>query len=680
LAQQKSASLSRTVKQLRDEINRFNYQYYVLDDPSVPDAEYDRLFNQLKAIEAQHPDLISADSPIQRVGAEPLTAFTTVAHEKPMLSLDNAFSAADLIAFDKRVKERLDHSGDIEYACEPKLDGIAVSLLYENGLLVRALTRGDGLNGEDISANVRTIKTVPLALYGNDYPQRLEVRGEIFMPKAGFAALNDSARAAGEKLFVNPRNAAAGSLRQLDSRITAKRPLQLCAYSVAVYQGQTLPAKHSEILHRLKRWGFSPNEQMQTASSIAQCIQYQQSLGQKRAQLDYDIDGVVFKVNAIAQQEELGFVSRAPRWAIAYKFPAQEELTTLDAVEFQVGRTGSITPVARLAPVFVGGVTVSNATLHNRDEIARLDVRVGDTVIVRRAGDVIPQIVAVVKQRRPADAQKIVFPTECPICGSPATEVPGEAAIRCEGGLVCPAQRKEAICHFVSRKALDVDGLGDKLVEQLVDKSLVSTVADLFTLTHEQLAGLERMGEKSAKNVLAALEKSKHTSLERFIYALGIREVGEATARNLASHFGRLDALAQADEQALQEVDDVGPIVAHFVRDFFIAADNIDIVNRLRQLGVQWPEQDAGANLDAALPLAGQTVVITGALEAMSRDQAGDKLRALGAKVAGSVSKKTSFVVAGPGAGVKLSKAEELGINVMDEAAMLALLAEHDNR
>lgn len=678
MAQQKSDSVTTEINRLRDEINRFNYQYYVLDDPTVPDAEYDRLFNRLKSIEDEHPSLITPDSPTQRVGGEPLASFNTVAHEKPMLSLDNSFADADLIAFDKRLKDRLGLQSDIEYACEPKLDGIAISLLYEDGLLVRALTRGDGLNGEDITANVRTIKTVPLKLYGHDFPQRLEVRGEIFMPKAGFAALNEAARAAGEKVFVNPRNAAAGSLRQLDSRITAKRPLQLCAYGVGIHEGQALPEKHTDILYRLKRWGFSPNDQLQTASSIAQCIEYHQALGEKRERLAYDIDGVVFKVNDIERQEELGFVSRAPRWAIAYKFPAQEEMTTLDAVEFQVGRTGSITPVARLAPVFVGGVTVSNATLHNRDEIARLDVRIGDTVIVRRAGDVIPQVVAVVQERRPPDAAEIVFPSQCPICGSPAAEVPGEAAIRCEGGLICPAQRKEAIRHFASRKAMDVDGLGDKLVEQLVDKSLISTVADLFTLSREQLSGLERMGEKSADNLLAALAASKKTSLERFIYALGIREVGEATARNLASHFGQLDALAAADEQTLQTVDDVGPVVAHFIRDFFVEHENTDIINRLRELGVNWPEQEVAANTDKPQPLAQQTVVITGSLESMSRDEAGDKLRALGAKVAGSVSKKTSFIVAGPGAGSKLSKAEALGVKILDEDALHALLSEHE--
>jgi DNA ligase (NAD+) len=665
-------ALSATLQQLREAINRYNYQYYVLDDPTVPDAEYDRLFQRLQQLEAQHPALITSDSPTQRVGSAPLESFATVAHQKPMLSLDNSFSDDDLMAFDKRIKDRLGLSEDIEYACEPKLDGIAVSLVYEQGLLVRALTRGDGLNGEDITANVRTISSVPLKLYGDNHPALLEVRGEIFMPKAGFEALNKAAREAGQKVFVNPRNAAAGSLRQLDSRITAKRPLQLCAYSVGSHQGQALPGKHSDILQRLKSWGFAPNKQAQVARSMAECIRYHQQLGEKRTSLPYDIDGVVFKVNAIEQQEALGYVARAPRWAMAYKFPAQEELTTLKAVEFQVGRTGSITPVARLAPVFVGGVTVSNATLHNRDEIARLDVRVGDTVIIRRAGDVIPQVVGVVLERRPAGARSIEFPTRCPICQSPATEVPGEAAIRCEGGLICPAQRKEAIRHFASRKALDIDGLGDKLIEQLVDKGLINTVADLFSLSRNDLTGLERMGEKSADNLLAALEASKATRLPRFIYALGIREVGEATARNLAAHFGTLDALAQADTDALQTVDDVGPVVARFVRDFFTEPDNLDIISQLRQHGLHWPEQ-APAD-DAARPLAGQTVVVTGTLESMSRDEAGEKLRALGAKVAGSVSKKTSFIVAGAKAGSKLTKAEALGVNILDEQALLDLL------
>lgn len=666
------------ISELRQQIDDHNYRYYALDEPSIPDAEYDRLLNELRALEQQHPELITADSPTQRVGTAPLDSFVSVRHEMPMLSLDNAFSDEDLTAFDQRLKDRLKITGDIEYACEPKLDGIAISILYEQGKLVRAATRGDGTNGEDITDNVRTIRSVPLQLRGSDYPERLEVRGEIYMPSEGFATLNKRAAEAGEKVFVNPRNAAAGSLRQLDSRITAQRPLELCAYSVGVHKGMELPSRHTDILHLLKQWGFKINREMIAARSIDECIAYHKQLGEKRAALAYDIDGVVFKVNDIATQEQLGFVSRAPRWAIAFKFPAQEEMTELQAVEFQVGRTGTITPVARLTPVFVGGVTVSNATLHNRDEIARLDARVGDTVIVRRAGDVIPQIVGVVAERRPANAAPIEFPSRCPICDSPAVQVPGEAAIRCEGGLICPAQRKEAIIHFASRKAMDVDGLGDKLVEQLVDKELIKTVADLFTLTAEQVAELERMGPKSAESLIAALEKSKQVSFERFIYALGIREVGEATARNLADHFGTLQALSEANEDALQQVDDIGPVVARFVRDFFIEPDNLAIIQKLRELGVHWPEKTPQVMGDANdQPLAGQTCVLTGTLEAMTRDEAGEKLRALGAKVAGSVSKKTAFVVAGPGAGSKLAKAEQLGVDVLDEAGLIALLQQH---
>ncbi|MCP8898430.1 NAD-dependent DNA ligase LigA [Gilvimarinus xylanilyticus] len=664
------------IEQLRQSINDHNYRYYALDEPSIPDAEYDRLLNELKQLETDHPELLTADSPTQRVGSAPLDSFTSVPHEKPMLSLDNAFSDDDLRAFDQRLKDRLKDSADIEYACEPKLDGIAISILYQDGQLVRAATRGDGTNGEDITANVRTIKSVPLSLRGKDYPQRLEVRGEIYMPKAGFAKLNQQAADKGEKIFVNPRNAAAGSLRQLDSRITATRPLELCAYSVGVHQGLELPPRHTDILQQLRTWGFKINPEMIAAASIEECIAYHQSLGEKRDGLAYDIDGVVFKVNNIATQETLGFVSRAPRWAIAYKFPAQEEMTTLEAVEFQVGRTGTITPVARLKPVFVGGVTVSNATLHNRDEIARLDARVGDTVIVRRAGDVIPQIVGVVEAKRPDNATLIEFPDTCPICDSPAVQIPGEAAIRCEGGLICPAQRKEAIIHFASRKAMDIDGLGDKLVEQLVDRGLINTIADLYRLKAEDVAALERMGQKSAENLIAALEASKSISFARFIYALGIREVGEATARNLAAHYGTWQALSEADEEILQQVDDIGPVVAKFVRDFFVEQDNLDIVSQLRECGVHWPEREPEQQ-PAEQPLAGQTCVLTGTLEQMTRDEAGEKLRALGAKVAGSVSKKTDFVVAGPGAGSKLSKAEQLGVEVLDEAGLLALLARY---
>ncbi|MDO3385587.1 NAD-dependent DNA ligase LigA [Gilvimarinus sp. SDUM040013] len=660
---------------LRDEIDEHNYRYYALDAPSIPDAEYDRLLNELRELENDYPELVDSASPTQRVGAAPLAAFDSVAHEMPMLSLDNAFSDEDLQAFDRRLKDRLKSASAIEYACEPKLDGIAISLLYDAGQLVRALTRGDGSTGEDITQNVRTIHSVPLKLRGNTLPERIEVRGEIYMPKAGFSVLNEKAAASGEKVFVNPRNAAAGSLRQLDPRITATRPLELCAYSVGIHQGLELPDRHTDILHQMNAWGFKINPNMATASSIEQCMAYHRQLGEKRDSLPYDIDGVVFKVNLIGLQEDLGFVSRAPRWAIAYKFPAQEEITQLQDVEFQVGRTGTLTPVARLQPVFVGGVTVSNVTLHNKDEIERLGVRVGDTVIIRRAGDVIPQIVSVVEERRPANARVIEFPTECPVCHSPAVRIPGEAAIRCEGGLICPAQRKEALIHFASRKALDVDGLGEKIIDQLVDRGLVKNVVDLFSLSQQDVSALDRMGDKSAANLLAALEKSKTTSLPRFIYSLGIREVGEATARNLVAHFGTLQAIIEADEDALLAVDDIGPVVARFIRDFFVEQENLDIIKDLQHCGVHWQETKV---IDAeSLPLAGKTCVLTGSLDAMSRDEAGDKLRALGAKVSGSVSKKTDFVVAGPGAGSKRAKAESLGLEILTEEQLLELLNQY---
>ena len=667
-------------EQLRAEIHDHNYRYYALDEPQVPDAEYDRLMLRLREIESQYPELITPDSPTQRVGAAPLSAFATVQHEMPMLSLDNAFSDDELINFNRRIQDRLKHTDHIEFACEVKLDGIAVSLLYRDGILVRGATRGDGARGEDITQNVRTIDSIPLRLRGTGFPAVLEVRGEIYMPKSGFEKMNDQAREKGEKLFVNPRNAAAGSLRQLDPRITASRPLEMCAYSVGLVDGvpaeHPWPTRHSDILYALRDWGFLINREMVVAKDIDECIAYYRKIQDKRMSLTYDIDGIVFKVNQRELQEKLGFISRAPRWAIAYKFPAQEEMTQLLDVEFQVGRTGAVTPVARLQPVFVGGVTVSNATLHNRDEIQRLGLKIGDTVIVRRAGDVIPQIVGIVDTKRPDNARDVVFPDHCPVCGSPVETVPGEAVARCDGGLICPAQRKEAIKHFASRKAMDVEGLGDKLVEQLVDQGYIKAVADLYQLTREQLAGLERMGEKSADNLLNALEKSKQTTLEKFIYALGIREVGEATARNLALHFGNYAALSNATEDALQEVADVGPVVAHFVAEFFQQEHNREAVTALKAAGVTWEDRDQPVNT-ADLPLKGLTYVLTGTLEAMSRDDAKAHLLALGAKVAGSVSAKTDYVVAGPGAGSKLQKAEELNIPVLDEAGLLALLQQH---
>lgn len=666
------------ITQLRDQLREHNYRYYVLDDPSVPDAEYDRLFHRLKQLETDNPELITADSPTQRVGARPLSEFSQVAHEVAMLSLDNAFNEDELRDFDRRVKDRLSIAldSDIVYAGEPKLDGIAVSLLYRDGLLVRGATRGDGYTGEDITQNVRTITNVPLKLLGKGYPSVLEVRGEVYMPKAGFERLNERALAAEEKVFVNPRNAAAGSLRQLDSSITAKRPLEFCAYSVGLVEGGELAADHVDILHQLRNWGIKINPEMQQLKGVSACVEYYQQLETRRNSLDYEIDGIVFKVNNLAQQQSLGFVSRAPRWAIAHKFPAQEEMTTLLDVEFQVGRTGAVTPVARLEPVFVGGVTVSNATLHNMDEVERLDVCVGDKVIIRRAGDVIPQIVSVVMDQRPDDATPVVMPSACPVCGSDVERVEDEAVARCTGGLTCSAQRKEAIKHYASRKAMDIDGLGDKLVDMLVDKQLLNQLPDLYSLQHPQVAGMERMGDKSAENLLAAIEKSKITTLPRFLYSLGIREVGEATAKSLVRYFGSLEAVMNADEETLQQVPDVGPVVAQYLASFFRQLHNREVVEQLVAAGVNWPEETVKAASE--LPLAGQTWVLTGTLEAMPRDEAKAKLEALGAKVSGSVSKKTTQLVAGPGAGSKLAKAEQLGVAVMDEAGLLDMLQQHD--
>lgn len=670
-----SPEVAQEVEALRERLNTWNYQYYVLDQPTVPDAEYDRMFRRLSELEQAHPELLQADSPTQRVGAIPLDRFRQVSHEVPMLSLDNAFDAQDMLDFNRRVQDRLGAPGEpLEFACEPKLDGIAVSLLYRHGVLERAATRGDGTTGEDITQNVRTIPSVPLRLQGEGYPDVLEVRGEIYMPRAGFEQLNDRAREHGEKTFVNPRNAAAGSLRQLDSRITALRPLQMCSYSVGLVSGGELPGDHASVLQRLQQWGLRINAESRVVQGIEACEQYYVDLAARRDELAYDIDGIVFKVNDLGLQQKLGFVSRAPRWAIARKFPAQEEMTQLLDVEFQVGRTGAITPVARLEPVFVGGVTVSNATLHNSDEIERLGVLIGDTVIVRRAGDVIPKVVSVVLAQRPPDARAIVFPSSCPVCASPVERAEDEAVVRCMGGLVCAAQQKAAIRHFASRRAMDIDGLGDKLVEQLVDEGLVVNVASLYQLQREQLLELDRMGEKSADNLLAALQDSKQTTLPRFIFALGIREVGEATALALARHFGTWEAMVDASEERLLEVPDVGPVVADHLRQFFDSASSMAVVGELRAAGVSWPDLAVAA---ADLPLSGQTWVVTGKLEQMGRDDAKAHLQTLGAKVAGSVSAKTTRVVAGPGAGSKLAKAQELNIDVIDEAAFLAFLAEH---
>jgi DNA ligase (NAD+) len=689
-------ALARRVAELREEIRAHDYRYHVLDAPTIPDAEYDRLFSELRQLEQAHPELVTPDSPTQRVGAVAVSEFASVRHARPMLSLNNAFSAEEVRDFVARITAALGVD-TIEFCVEPKIDGLAISLRYENAELVRAATRGDGEVGEDVTHTVRTIRSVPLHLHGQP-PAVLEVRGEVYMPRAGFLAFNRRARERGEKELINPRNAAAGSIRQQDPRLAAARPLAFFAYGIGECSQARLADTHSGLLLRLREYGLPVSELVDRAIGAEGCLAYFARIQAARPNLGYDIDGVVYKVDRLDWQEQLGFVARAPRWAIAHKFPAEEALTRLLAVEVQVGRTGAITPVARLEPVFVGGATVSNATLHNFEELARKDLRPGDTVIVRRAGDVIPEVVAMVPERRPPDTRPVEPPTHCPECGSPVVRDEGEAVIRCSGGLVCPAQRKEALRHFASRRAMNIEGLGDKLADQLVDAGLVETVADLYRLDRATLASLERMGERSADKLLRQLEQSKATRLERFLYALGIRDVGEATAKALARHFGSLDALVAASlalapyfagedaldatrrkalaGEALIQVPDVGPVVAERLYRFFADPRNIEVIHRLRAAGVHWPEHEpSGAS--AGSPLAGQSVVLTGTLASMSREQAGARLEALGAKVVGSVSKKTSFVVAGSEPGSKLAKAIELGIPVLDESAFLALLAAH---
>jgi DNA ligase (NAD+) len=662
---------------LKSQLEEHNYQYYVMDAPSIPDAQYDRLMVELIALEKKHPELVNPDSPSQKVGGTPLSKFDTVVHEVAMLSLDNGFTEADLITFEKRLQDRLLSFTDMQFSCEPKLDGLAASILYENGVLTRAATRGDGQVGEDITQNVKTIANVPIKLRGENIPSRVEVRGEVFMPKAGFEQLNEMQKKAGSKVFVNPRNAAAGSLRQLDSRITAKRPLLFYAYSMGVIEGESLTELplHTQRLAALGKWGIPLCKESSVATGADECVAYFAKIGEMRNSLSYDIDGVVFKVNDINLQQRLGFVSKAPRWAIAQKFPAQEELTTLLDVEFQVGRTGAITPVARLEPVFVGGVTVSNATLHNQDEIARLGVKIGDTVVIRRAGDVIPQIVSVVLEQRPHDVRDIVFPSHCPECHSHIERIESEAKARCTGGLVCGAQRKEAIKHFASRKAFDIDGLGDKIVEQLVDAGLIENPADLFRLNMPKLISLERMGDKSAVNLLNALNRSRATTLSKFLYSLGIREVGESTARNLALHCMTLEEIMQADIDSLKEVQDVGAIVAEHIFHFMREPLNLAIINDLIELGIHWPKMQKASEDEQ--PFAGKTVVLTGTLSQMGRSEAKAKLQELGAKVSGSISVKTDLLIAGEKAGSKLSKAESLNVEVWDEAQMVAFFKQH---
>jgi DNA ligase (NAD+) len=659
--------------ELRQQLSSYSYQYYVLDEPTVPDAEYDRLFTELQKIESDFPQLIVPDSPTQRVGERPLDKFGQIEHKVPMLSLDNAFSAEDLESFDSRISTRLGRSGDLSYVAEPKLDGVAVSLFYKDGVLIYGATRGNGKIGEDITQNVRTIKSIPLKLRGDGYPAELEVRGEIFMPLASFNKLNEEAQSSGDKAFVNPRNAAAGSLRQLDSRITAKRQLKMCAYSVGYHSGAHLPGSHYNTLLKLNQWGFVINNEMRTFEAITGCIDYCKELGEKRSSLDYEIDGIVFKVDSFVLQEELGFVARAPRWAIAYKFPAQEEMTVLDDVEFQVGRTGVITPVARLKPVFVGGVTVSNATLHNMDEISRLELRIGDTVVVRRAGDVIPKVVRTVVDRRPEDSKRIVLPSRCPICDSPVEVEEDGVLARCSGTLVCSAQLKESIKHFASRKAMNIDGLGDKLVEQLVDKELISDVTGLYRLDAKNLSLLERMGDKLANKIVAAIEASKQCTLPQLIFALGIPEVGETTAELLAQEFKTLDSLMIATEQQLIEINDIGPIMASNIHTFFQFEVNKSKIRQLLELGIEPAQQDVEAvSIDSQL--LDKKIVITGTLPTMGRDDMKSLLKQHGARVQSSVSSKTDYLVAGEAAGSKLEKATKLGIEILSEEDVLKLI------
>ncbi len=663
-------TIAAHITQLRSEIEEHLYRYHVLDAPTISDAAYDQLFRELEQLEAAHPEYVTPDSPTQRVGAKPLAGFGEIRHRVAMLSLENAFSESEVQAFWQRINDRFPHIKSIDLTCEPKLDGVAVNLHYEKGKLIYAATRGDGETGEDITSNVRTIRMIPLHLRGTHLPEVLDVRGEIYISKKGFAALNEAAVRRDEKIFANPRNAAAGSLRQLDPKITAKRPLEFFAHGVGEMSGVDLPTAHFDCMRMLQAWGLRVSPDLIKVADSEGCLNYYQAMQARRAHLPYEIDGVVYKVNDYKIQQNLGFVARAPRWAIAHKFPAEEVMTTLLAVEFQVGRTGALTPVARLAPVAVAGVMVSNATLHNMDEIKRKDIHIGDKVMVRRAGDVIPEVVGVAV-RHAHHALEIHLPTMCPVCHSHVEHIAGEAVARCSGGLFCPAQRVQAILHFASRRAMDIVGLGDKLVEQLVAEGMISTIADLYHLTLSQLAQLERMAEKSADNLLAALDKSRTTTLARFLFSLGIREVGEATARQLAEHFRSLDALMIADTPALEQVADVGPIVARHIVAFFAEKHNVKVINDLRAAGVHWPALPARVSSGK---LIGKTFVLTGTLNTLARDEAKEKLQALGAKVAGSVSAKTDFVVAGSDAGSKLAKAEALGVKVMDEAALLELL------
>ena len=689
----KSTPAKDKAQALRGQIAEANYRYYVLDEPTITDAEYDRLMRELEALEAEHPELRTADSPTQRIGAAPSREFAEVRHSIPMLSLANAFSDEEVEDFVRRIRERLGRD-QLEFSVEPKFDGLAISLHYENGVFVRGATRGDGETGEDVTANLRTIKSIPLRLRGKDFARVLEVRGEVYMPRAGFEKYNEKARASEGRIkpLINPRNAAAGSLRQLDPRITAGRPLAFYAYAVGVVEGGTLPPRHSEMMRKLREWGFPVSNLVDTASGAEGCLAYYERIGKQRDKLPFDIDGVVYKLNDLAAQRELGFVGRTPRWAVAHKFPAQEQTTVVEDIVVNIGRTGAATPAAKLRPVFVGGVTVTNATLHNADQVARLDVRVGDTVIVRRAGDVIPEVVSVVADKRPAHTKPWKMPAHCPVCGSAIVREEGEAVARCTGGLTCAAQRVQAIFHFAARRAMDIDGLGERYIEQLCDFDYVHSVADLYKLRLDDLLQMKRRADEAsgttpetvkagkvatkwAENLIEAIARSKHTTLERFLYALGIPDVGEATAKALARYFGSLDPLMQASEAELTEVPDVGPIMAAHIATFFAEPHNREAIAELRAAGVQWKE--AAPQRKSEGPLSGKTVVLTGTLASLTRDAAKERLEALGAKVSGSVSKKTSFVVAGSEAGSKLDKAQELAVEIWDEQRLMEFLRAH---
>ena len=669
--------MTQRINKLRHQIQQHNYYYYVLDAPQISDVEYDKLFRELEQLETENPELITPDSPTQRVGAAPMREFAEVTHTIPMLSLANAFDPHEMEEFDRRIRERL-QLDNIEYIAEPKMDGLAISLRYEQGILVKAATRGDGTTGEDVTQNVRTIKMIPLRLLGDDIPQVLEVRGEVFMTKDSFSKINQQHAETGDRIFANPRNAAAGSLRQLDAKKTAARPLSFMSYGIGVVEPAFTPETHYLVLQQLKQYGLPISQYLQLVTGTQGCFDYYQQMLEKRDQLPFEIDGVVYKINQLAHQVQLGFVSRAPRWAIAYKLPPQEVLTQVLAIDIQVGRTGALTPVARLAPIAVSGVTVTNATLHNVDEIHRKDVRVGDTVLVRRAGDVIPEVVQVIVARRIENAQPFELPTHCPICGSAVAHPEGESIARCTGGLFCSAQQKQAVAHFASRRAMNIEGLGDKLIEQVVDSGLVKNLADVYLVTRDQWANLPRMGEKSADNLLQALEKSKTTTFDKFLYALGIREVGETTARILATHFGKLENLLSATVEQLQEIHDIGTVVANNIYTFLQQSHNLEVITRLRQLGVHWQEHEVTAvKTPESLPFAGQTFVITGTLASLTREEAKAKLLALGAKVSESVSKKTSYVIVGEKAGSKLDKAQSLGIKILAEDEFLQLLGEN---